>query len=255
MTPIQRNRIIALASTIAVHAVVLLILGAIALTREPIKPNTSSGVFVQIGNIDEARGTFEPYAPEPSPEQTSIKEKTPPVETETVITQNSEESVAMDSIAKPQTDVNKELLAQQQAQKKEAQDKISSTMQNAFGAGIDVEGSRGDATEGNGIQGNISGNSPTGVTQGTAGWGGFSLNGRKCLNLPKPTYRSNAEGKVVVDITVDKNGKVVAASIKAGSNTNETLRNAALAAAKKAQFDKSENSVQKGTITYYFKQR
>ena len=252
----QRNRIIALASTIVVHVVILLILGTIALTRQPVKPNTESGIFIQVGNIDEASGTFEPYAPQNTPEQIAVKENIPLNDAPNTLTQSIEESVAIDSIKQQEKKREEErLLAQEQARQKETQNLISSTMQSAFGAGSDSEGSRGDATTGNGVQGNIAGNSATGLTQGTAGWGGFSLNGRKCINLPKPSYRSNEEGKVVVDITVDKNGKVVAASIKAGSNTNETLRSAALVAAKKAQFDKSENSVQKGTITYYFKQK
>lgn len=254
MTPKQHNRIIALTCTIAVHALILLLLATIVLTRQPITPDVNSGVYVQIGNIDEAAGTFEPYAPQVSPEQYSVKENIATNVTEQVITQNTEESIVIDSITNHEKAEMEKMIAQQQAQQ-ETQALISSTMQNAFGAGSDNEGSRGDASQGTGVQGSISGNSPTGIAQGNTGWGGFSLNGRRCLNLPKPSYRSNDEGKVVVDITVDKNGNVVAASIKAGSNTSETLRSAALAAAKKARFDKSENSVQKGTITYYFKQR
>lgn len=254
MTHTQRNRIIALVCTVAVHAVILALLATIALTHNPVKPNVSSGVFVQIGNIDEASGTFEPYAPEVTPEEYSVHEDITLPDATKTISQNSEETVLIDSLENIEnSDIDKNLA--QQAQQQETQNRISSTMQNAFGAGNTADGSRGDAAQGNGVQGSTSGNSPVGVSQGNIGWGGFSLNGRKCINLPKPSYNSNEEGKVVVDITVDKNGKVVAASIKAGSNTNVQLRNAALAAAKKAQFDKSENTVQKGTITYYFKQR
>ena len=59
-----------------------------------------------------------------------------------------------------------------------------------------------------------------------------------------------------MEITVDKEGRVLAATIKAGSAPNAALRTAALEAAKKARFDTSDKpNNQVGTITYYFKQR
>lgn len=263
MTDNQRNRTIALIGTVLLHCIVLCILFFIVLKSEPVATDMGSGVFVQIGNIDEASGTFEPYNPEQqlpiaTPEQ--VVEQPKP-EVEEFITQESEESIAIKQKKKEEAEKRKREEAERREQERliaEQRDKtnrINNAMQNAFGAGNTSAASRGDG-EGEGVQGSPSGNAPTGTNQGVGGWGGFSLDGRRCLSLPKPAYNSNIEGTVVVEITVDKNGSVITASVKAGSTTNESLRRAALSAAQKAQFDKtSKNITQKGTITYYFKQQ
>ncbi len=62
------------------------------------------------------------------------------------------------------------------------------------------------------------------------------------------------EGKVVVAITVNPAGYVIATSIDRQTNTvNPALRKAAEEAAKKARFNEVEGlNNQTGTITYYF---
>ena len=90
--------------------------------------------------------------------------------------------------------------------------------------------------------------------------GTFDLNGRSISSggLPCPVSTVQEEGRVVVTITVDSDGKVVATSINLRTNTsNAELRKAAEDAAKKACFNRVDgvNNHQTGTITYYFKQR
>lgn len=272
MTNNQRNRILAATGTLLVHAVVLLILFCMVMKSEPAPQDMGSGVFVQIGNIDEASGTFEPLPPkeEIAAEQPSVAEKIEePDDSEQLMTQTSEESIAIEKKKKEEAEkrrreeeaekrrieaerIEKErLLAEQQ----DKTSRVNNAMQNAFGSGTSQSASRGDG-QGEGIQGSPTGNAPTGTSQGVGGWGGFSLSGRKCLSLPKPTYNSNAEGTVIVEITVDRSGKVVSATVKAGSSTHDSLRKAALAAAQKARFDQStKHNTQTGTITYYFKQK
>ena len=265
MTHQQRSRVIAAVSTIVAHIVVLLILATIVMSAEPVKQDMGSGVFVQMGYIDEANGTFEPYNPPPVQQvvEQPQREQIPEPGVEELITQDVEESVTLeekkrDEEAKRLREEELRRQAEEKllAEQREKENRVSNAMQNAFGAGSQQEGSRGDASQGEGVQGVPSGNAPTGEMQGVGGWGGFSLNGRKCLSLPKPHYNTNIEGTVVIEISVDKNGNVIAASVKAGSVPNEALRNAALAAAKKARFDtSSKNVTQVGTISYYFKQR
>ncbi|MCD6332967.1 MAG: TonB family protein [Bacteroidales bacterium] len=88
----------------------------------------------------------------------------------------------------------------------------------------------------------------------------FSLEGRNVIGtLAKPEYKVNDYGTVVVEITVNKEGKVVAAVPgKKGSTTNDSrLLEAARKAALQARFNKvtSTNAAiyQKGTITYHFR--
>ena len=89
--------------------------------------------------------------------------------------------------------------------------------------------------------------------------GTFDLNGRSISGegLPIPVNTVQAEGRVVVTITVNPAGQVIATSINLRTNTsNPALRKAAEDAAKRARFnniDAIDN--QTGTITYYFKLR
>jgi TonB family protein len=74
--------------------------------------------------------------------------------------------------------------------------------------------------------------------------------------LVTPVYNKQAEGKVVVDVTVDPSGKVVSASINArlSDTSNSGLRNAALSAARDTKFNEVESvDNERGTITYIFR--
>lgn len=89
--------------------------------------------------------------------------------------------------------------------------------------------------------------------------GTFDLNGRSITGegLPRPISTTQAEGRVVVTVTVNPAGEVVSTSINLRTNTSDPeLSKVAEEAAKRARFDKI-NGVdnQTGTITYYFKKR
>ena len=73
--------------------------------------------------------------------------------------------------------------------------------------------------------------------------------------MPVPSYMCEGGGQVVVNITVNRNGQVVAAEIDASeSESNHCLRSAALEKARISLFnaDASAPDRQKGTITYQF---
>lgn len=114
--------------------------------------------------------------------------------------------------------------------------------------------------EGVGNQGHPAG-SPDGnlSTAGTGTSGNSaSLAGRSLVgSLPRPDYGAPEEGRVIVDITVDQQGKVIAAAYRSvGSTTqNKTLVDAAIKAARQARFNVDENAAinQTGTITYNFR--
>ena len=67
-------------------------------------------------------------------------------------------------------------------------------------------------------------------------------------------YNVQDEGRVVVTITVNPAGQVIATEINKQTNTvNPALRKAALDAARKARFNAVDGlNNQVGTITYYF---
>lgn len=83
----------------------------------------------------------------------------------------------------------------------------------------------------------------------------FSLIGRSAIKIPNPIYTCDTPGKIVVNITVNANGKVVETSVNKGSSTtdNECLAEMAQKYARGAQFSELPGRTsQPGTITYYF---
>ena len=139
--------------------------------------------------------------------------------------------------------------------RKAAEEAARQRVSGAFGKGAQMAG-RGDG-QGQGTQGSPTGNASNGAATGVGGYGSFSLDGRSLGpgGLPKPVYNVQEEGRVVVNITVNPQGVVVAATINPQTNTiNSALRKAALDAARKARFNAIEGLTnQSGTITYNFK--
>jgi len=97
----------------------------------------------------------------------------------------------------------------------------------------------------------------TGTGLGNSGQGvSFDLSGRSAQSLPVPEYRSQSEGRVVVEVVVDKEGRVVSAlpGVRGSTTTDERLFQAAQRAALNSRFSRSpEAPVQKGAITYIFR--
>lgn len=101
--------------------------------------------------------------------------------------------------------------------------------------------------------GQADGNTRSGRTDGRPN---AHVQGRKVVgNLPKPEYKVQESGIVVVDIVVDIYGNVVEA-VPGGEGTtvlNKELYAAARNAAMESHFTQSTQTPrQKGTITYYF---
>ena len=99
------------------------------------------------------------------------------------------------------------------------------------------------------------GNTREGKTEGSAN---AHVKGRNVVgSLPRPTYASQTEGTVVVQVKVDQYGNVTEAipGAEGTTVTDKTLWNAARNAAMKAHFnmDAHAPAVQSGTITYIFK--
>lgn len=122
------------------------------------------------------------------------------------------------------------------------------------GGGGSGSGSGGGNGSGSGL-GNGSGYG-NGNGSGT-GNGNYQLGNRKALNTPAPKYLCNEQGVVVVQIAVDRNGKVTSATpgIKGTTNTAKCLLDQAKIAAMSTrwQSDNNAQSTQIGKIIYNFK--
>lgn len=84
----------------------------------------------------------------------------------------------------------------------------------------------------------------------------FSLLGRSARIIPNPVYTCDTPGKIVVNITVDDQGRVISTAINksSSSTTNECLTEQALEYAAQAVFSSLVGRYsQPGTITYQFK--
>ncbi len=131
---------------------------------------------------------------------------------------------------------------------------------NGYGTGGSGGGTGGGNGNGNGSgtgEGSGSGSGGgSGSGNGKGVGSGYSLAGRKALSIPKPSYDCNEEGSVVVQITVDKNGKTIDAKpgYRGTTNTASCLASQAKIAAMNAKWDPSPTGAEKqvGTITYNF---
>lgn len=217
----------------------------------PDPPPAEEGILINFGNSETGLGDIEPVGNENPQTQSNASAS----ENE-ILAQNFEESVYLKDPKKnkkenvqtpdPKTDEKEE--------KKEQQ-----VNQNALFPGNQNNSSGQGNTQGNGNQGSPDGspnsNNYTGSGQGNNG-SSWSLSGRNNKALPKPKYTGNEQGKVVVEIFVDQNGKVVKANTgyKGTTTSNQALRQAAYDAAMNAKFDTKNDApeVQRGTITYIF---
>ncbi|MBQ5855821.1 MAG: energy transducer TonB [Bacteroidales bacterium] len=122
-----------------------------------------------------------------------------------------------------------------------------------------TESSSEGNTQPGGIQGSPNGLKDIDRYEGNGGSGGgpaYDLGGRGAKSIASPSRENvSEEGKVVVDIWVDKEGRVQRTEIGKGTTiTNSEMRALALQAAKNSIFNKDENAaeLQRGTITYTF---
>ncbi len=126
-------------------------------------------------------------------------------------------------------------------------DPYGSLASKAFGGKGGTGGTGGGTGGGNG----------TGTGPNAGSGISFNLSGRNLQSYPKPEYKQQVEGVVVVEVTVDKDGKVTqaVAGVKGSTTLNEDLLEAARKAASQARFDRKPDApaFQKGTITYRFR--
>jgi hypothetical protein len=126
---------------------------------------------------------------------------------------------------------------------------------NGSGSGSGSGTGKGSGSGSGSGTGSGSGNG-SGTGSGTGGGVNYSLEGRNPKSLLKPSYNSEDQGKVVVTIWVNKEGKVIKALAggKGTSTSDQKLWKMAEEAAKRSTFTAKPDAAeeQKGTITYKF---
>jgi colicin import membrane protein len=256
--------------TILFHGAMILIIILFGFST-PLPLPEEQGILINFGTDETGFGDIEPaYTDVPSEEKVAPQQEEQPAEQDKgeIITQDFEESAAIKeekTTTEKKTEkqeVKKETITEPVEEKPQQVVEEKKVNERALYKGRNTETtSTGDegVTQGEGNQGSITGspdsdNYSQGLSQGSGVT--FSLEGRNPLYLPKPRYDYQVEGKVVVEIRVDRSGNVTyaRAGIKGSTTNDENLIKAAQEAALKAKFDNKADAAftQTGTITYHF---
>jgi colicin import membrane protein len=230
-----------------------------------------------------------------SPAEPAAQPEPAPVpETESVLTQDMEDAPALAEQKKKQQEAEKIKAAEEAAKKKTEEDakrreaeqrkreeqerkrieeeerkkreaeqrrieELNNRARTAFGAAANSQAASEGTAAGQGNQGKPEGHPDASSYDKGVGKGAgidWTLDGRSAISVPRPPSGVQVEGRVVVEIFVDKEGNVIDArpgvigTTTSDARLYELARNAAL----KAKFDVSPNSPerQRGRITYIF---
>jgi len=240
----------ALMGTIMFHLLLLLCFIFMGLKYQN-PPPAEEGIAINFGFDDFGSGDTEPSISEPT------ETKVVPVEsTDDISTQDVEEVAVVKE--KPKEITIKPIETSEVTEDKK-EEKVVNTKALYPGKKENNSTSQG-VSSGDGNQGSENGNpDANSYTGGGNGYDGiaFSLGGRTISEVKKPIYDSQAQGKVVVTIRVNQNGKVISANpgAKGSTTTNAYLYSKAKEAALKTTFKPKADApnVQIGTIIYHFK--
>ena len=243
----KKDKGIAVAGTIIVHALIVLVLFLMAF-RTPLPLPGEEGVEVDLGMMNQGMGNIQPEKPaipqaaQPQQQKNNSKED--------IVTQNDEEAPA---IEKPKNTKPKQEKPAEQPKPTVNNRAIYRGSNNPQAGGSEgITGQPGD-------QGNPNGLAGVRQYEGNGGRGngaGYDLGGRGAKSLHRPNDDFSEEGIVVVEILVNPAGKVTRAEIKQKGTTiiNSEMRQKAIQAALRSTFAADPNAPdeQKGTITYTF---
>lgn len=275
-----------MAGTAIIHLVLLLLLVLVGFSVPP-PPETEEGILVNFGTDETGLGMIEPSPPaeqqETSPPLPS--DATVQSEDEPLITQNTEEApevkkvdpeaekkklekieadrklreqIEVERIIKEQEDIERKRVEAEQKRQADIMNRTKNALANSKNAGTNSTGE--GIAGGPGNQGVPSGSVDSKVRGDGSGLGdkgiSYALQGRGFQALPSPKYDYQGEGRVVVEVSVDRSGKVIQAvpGIKGSTTLDEYLLKVAKDAAMEARFEVKNDApaVQKGTITYNF---
>jgi outer membrane biosynthesis protein TonB len=224
-------------------------------------PPPENGIAINFGTTEFGSGDIQPTeAIQSAPKTTAAKQAT--ASNDDVLSQDVEEAVVMKQAKKVQP--TKEVAKEEVKERAKESPKPSKSTTDALSSLINGPKSDGKAKGGEGnddqagdkgsLNGNPYANTYYGSGSGTgSGWG---LNGRRISSRGKEVQKCNEFGTVVVQITVNRNGNVIAAKYTKGTtNTNPCLIEPALATARKYKWQPDSNApeTQIGFITVNFK--
>ncbi len=274
--------------TLILHLGILAMLVIVGFSA-PKSSEPEKGILVNFGTDETGSGLIEPSPPQSQDETTPVRpdqSTTQPENKNALLTQNiDKESPAVKKVdslevkkRKEQTEADrikreelkaekiKKAVADAEKKRVEAEQKRASDIQNrtknalANSKNSNTNSTSEGITGGSGNQGVPTGSVDSQVHGPGGGTGNsgisYDLQGRGFRLLPNPRYEYQGEGKVVVEVSVDRSGKVTkAVAGRPGSTTLDGyLLTEAQKAAMKATFEPKPTAplIQTGTITYNF---
>lgn len=239
----RKSRRIALAGTIIVHAIILVVLCFTVLSYQPKEEERNEilfgGEFVMIGD-----NSLQNTSDRPSPiEQTAIPDTHNPSAT---IMSEQESPMKISDAEQPE----KELPSQEEIARQEEEKKRKETANRINNR---VKFNNSDNGSKSGGSGSPEGNSTTGTANGTPG---YNLKGRTAEKWGTPKSRS-LSGKITIRVRVNRQGEVTSAEYAGGEGpaaANESMRQSCIRASLDSRFsvDMNAPTEQTGTITWRF---
>jgi colicin import membrane protein len=274
--------------TSIIHLGILAILLTVGFTA-PKPPESERGILVNFGTDETGSGLIEPSPPQSQEETARAQTEnalTQPVKEEPLVTQNFDkeapevkkvdpeaekrkkeklevdrkklEELKAEKIRKAAEDAERKRIEAEQKRVSDIVNRTKNALSNSKNTGTNTV-SEG-ITGGQGNQGVPAGSVDSKIRGDGSGTGNkgisYELQGRGFQSLPAPKYDYQGEGKVVVEVSVDRSGKVIQAvpGGKGSTTLDEYLLTAAKDAALKAIFEPKPGAplIQKGSITYNF---
>jgi outer membrane biosynthesis protein TonB len=258
----------AFAATGIILAAVIALCFYIVIQAPEKQEDGTGGILVNYGTVDEGMGSDYMSVDEPSVAEKAnqtkpdkVTEATPTEEKQqeetsdkNVVTQNTEDA--------PEVAANSKTPSKTVATQPVTKPVVKPTVnQNALYKGKTNNGTgEGDGTGSTpGNQGKTTGTTLTNNYNGTGSGNGGNLNltQRSFVSRPSVSDDKRHSGKVVVDITVDKNGRVITATAGARGTTitDADLLQKCEQALLNSQFNSSDTAPdsQRGTMTFVFK--
>jgi colicin import membrane protein len=191
----------------------------------------------------------------------AVKKKLEKIEADKKIKEQKEAEL----ILRRQEEAEKKRIAAEQQRESDIMNRTKNALADSKNRGTSstgegIAGGSGNQGDPNGsinskVRGHGSGSGDSGTGSGDKGIS-YNLQGRGFQALPPPKYDYQGEGRVVVEVSVDRSGKVIQATpgTKGSTTLDEYLLKVAKEAALEARFEMKQDApaVQKGTITYNF---
>ena len=253
MTQKTKRHIIASVGTALFMFLLFLLLWFVYLTAYV--PEEEEGVEIAFGEVEEAGGYMAEQSeamPLPAPEPAAPVQPASPAEEE-MLTSEEQEALALNEAKKKREAEEKARLeAERKAREaaeaeKKAKETEAIAKANQFGS---LFGQSGNTTGSGDNQGNGQKGNPIG--HGSVGGNSWSLAGRDIIGkFPVPEKGKYAAGKVVIEIRVNPEGRVVSAREMGGNIGDKATIDAMLKKAREVTFTAlDQKNDQLGYITY-----